>query len=188
MPLLCVSDGVIGMVALIGCSMLVPTCRAQDLREAKSVLESALTGQGQLSWVQTTTNTNGNKLASVNVTSRVSDTRVDAQSCVFVYRLKRNFPEYQIHVAWTIPLAEIDRVEVSPLAEYANKTSASQGRADNILSTNIPVFLVRIHAARDRKFGAHRWSMDSEKQVIERDEQSSPALLLLNHDDTAQRV
>ncbi len=182
------SGRVVRTLALIVCWTSLPISQAQDLSETKSILESALTGQGQFSWVQTTTDAAGNKLGSVNVSSRVADSRVDTQSCVFAFRLERNFPDYRIHIAWTVPFAEIDRVEVSPLAEYANKTSASQGHAENVLSTDIPVVLVRIHAARDRKFAAHRWSVNSEKQVVERDEQSSPALLVFNRDETAQRV
>ena len=165
----------------------VLTAQTQDLQETKNVLESALNGQAQLSWVQTTTSTaDAKELASVKATAKVSDSRVDVQSCVFTFRLERTFPDYRINVAWTVPFAEIDKVEVLPLAEFANQTFAAGGRTGQVMTTDTPVILVRIHAPRDKKFTAHRWSENAEKQVIERDEPISPAILNFGRQETAQ--
>ena len=120
------SDGIIRTLALIGCSMFVRTSQAQDLRDTKGVLDSALAGQGQLSWVQTTTTAAGNKVYSVNATSRVSDGHIDTQSCVFTFRLERSFPDYRIHMTWTVRFAEIDRVEFCRLLNMQTKRAKAR--------------------------------------------------------------
>jgi len=178
-------------LAITGLALIAQPADAQErarLEVSLKSLQATLNGQGQLSWVQTTRSTSGGQASSVNVTAKVAEANVDAKSCVLTFRLERSFPNYRIDLSWTLPLRDIGKVEVSPMAEFANRTSAAGGHPERILSTDAPVVLVQVHAERDGKFAAHRWSVNSDKQVIERDERISPASFLFNTEESAKSV
>jgi len=55
-------------------------------------------------------------------------------------------------------------------------------------TTDPTVYNMQVHAVAGKKFEAHRRSVNAEKEVLERDQQISPAVFIFREEETAQQV
>jgi hypothetical protein len=159
----------------------VPTA----LTETMKSIQETLNGQGPVKWVQTQKTAGAEP---VSITFEMSGATADANACSVSFATDSEYPNYKIKFVWKLPLRDVERITV-----YSVEAAAERFRAESKLpkwntTTDPTVYNMQIYPVADKKFEVHRRSVNGGTEVIERDQQMAPAVIIFREEETAQRV
>jgi hypothetical protein len=162
---------------------------AQDLKTrqiAMQSLQEALSRQTQVKWVQAPTNSD---VKPYSVRDTMSNVAVDAAACTVSFKIDRDSPEYryQLALAWTLPVRDIDTIIVETLQALRERSRPKPPQASSGITTDPVVFGVQITAAPNRDFPAHRRSINSDNEVIEKDQTQSSLTIVFSEEAVARQ-
>jgi hypothetical protein len=168
-------------LVLVLAGLFVTLGNAQDVPTRQATLqhlEEMLSRRGELKWIQAPMNPDP-KAELTNVTANLTNVAVDGNACTVSFKDSRDFPNqnYKVSLTLRLGLAEIDRIAADSLEAYMERFRSELGQPPWATKTTPKVFVVQVFAAKDRKFAAHRWSLNSSNEVIEREQPQSPLLL-----------
>jgi hypothetical protein len=167
-------------------SVVLTYAQAPDTRQAAmQYLQQTLTWPTPVKWVQTP-GIPEQPDVTVDAADILTDVAADASACTISFKTERVFSNYRYSLAWKLPLREIDKTSVETFEAYTERTRV---RPDgHSLKTTPTVYVLSISAAPGRKFPVHRWSRNEDNQVIERDLNQSPAIIVVGEEAAAQEI
>src|SRR5580693_3755253 len=170
--------------------LTVGLAHAQDMPARKAAmqhLQETLSRQTQVEWVQAPT---GSDVKPYTVIDRLSDVAVDAEDCTVAFKTDRSTPDYhyQLVLTWKLAVREIDQIVVETLDASYERSRAQSRQTWSGIKTEPAVFGLQMSAAPERKFLVHRWSINSDKEVIEKEQSQSPALITFSEEAIAREA
>lgn len=108
---------------------------------------------------------------ATHVTASLTDVQIDPAACTLTFKDGRNFPDqkYEAIQTWKINLKDIDRIQVDSLEAFVERSRSEGGQPRWDTKTSPAVYVLQMVAAPGRKFNVHRWSRNSNNEIIERD-------------------
>jgi hypothetical protein len=172
-------------------ALLATTLQAQDDTRTSALqrLQHTLSDQTSVNWVQTPTDS-AKATDAARVTASVTDVHADAGACTLSFKDGRSFPDqkYESVQTWKLNFPDIDRIQVESMEGFVNRVRAEHGNRPWETTTSPAVFVLLIAAAPNRNFNVHRWSRNSNNEVIERDLSQQLAFLVFRAEATAREA
>lgn len=150
-------------------------------------LQETLSRQTQIKWVQAPT---GSDVKPYSVSESLSNIAVDAGACTVSFKTDRYSPEYhyQLAMTWKLPVRDIDKISFETLEALAEQSRAKSPRPRSGIKTDPTVFGLQMIAAQNRDFAAHRRSVNSDNEVIEKDQSQPEVLIVFGEEATAREA
>jgi hypothetical protein len=152
-------------------------------------LQDTLSHVPQMKWQQVPAKEDPD-VKPVNVTATLSDVSTDAASCTVSLKAERNFPNehYRAVLTWKVPVQEIGKVTVETLEDNVSRFRASHGGGRWDTKTVPAVYVLTIAALADHKLECHRWSLNADNEVIEKEQPEPEAVIPISGEEAARNI
>jgi hypothetical protein len=172
-------------------ALLAVILYGQDSTRASALqrLQQVLSSQNPVNWVQTPTNS-AKAAEATRVTASLTDVHADPGACTLSFKDGRSLPDQKFESVqtWTVAIPDIDRIQVDSMEGFLNRLRAEGGQPPWDTKTSPIVFVLQMTAARNRNFNEHRWSRNSNNEVVERDFHQSLAFVVFAAEATAREA